>query len=51
MISDVAIVVICAVIFVCGFSAFLYYYFIFLMPRQLNKSLLDPRMEDIYNGV
>jgi hypothetical protein len=51
MISDVAIVVICSVVFVFGVSAAVYYYYICVMPRQMNKALLDPRMEDIYNGV
>lgn len=51
MISDVAIVVICSVVFVFWVSAAVYYYYICVMPRQMNKALLDPRMEDIYNGV
>jgi hypothetical protein len=51
MISDVAIVVICSVVFVFGVSAAVYYYYICVMPRQMNKALLDPRLEDIYNGV
>lgn len=51
MISDVAIVVICSVVFVFGVSAAVYYYYICVMPSQMNKALLDPRMEDIYNGV
>jgi hypothetical protein len=48
MISDVAILVICSVVFIVGVSAGLYYYFVCLMPRQMNKHLLDPRLEDIY---